>query len=222
MPIKSEKIIRPSRVLARDFHFDLPTPEDGSEPEFLHVHFGGSGITPSEYERRAKGVNPVLAKHLSTLLDEFPFALAFVTAPYDLAYARIEHDEDIADVWNQHFYDELMPELPDLPFFVSGFSGGMALALSGPHQHARCFGAGGIGPDDVPESLAVNRNFIEPIACIYNLSDRVYSENKKILEMLEKKNLVQVVQKLPGGHDFKNYLRNQSFAGLVRRAKRLL
>ena len=221
MGVEAEKIELPSKALGREFHFDLFTPASG-QPEFLFIHFGGSGITRDEYEKRSRGVNPVFAEPLGELQAEFPFALAFYTAPYDLNYPRIEEDDEVAAVWLRHFNDELLPALPILPFFVSGYSGGMSLALAGPQLHERCFGAGGVGSDAVPASLTLKDTFREPVTCVYNLGDRVYTENEAVLKDLSRRGLVRVVRKLPGGHTFRWYLKNQSFQGMIRRAHRLL
>jgi hypothetical protein len=112
--------------------------------------------------------------------------------------------------------------LPDLPFYFIGYSGGIALATCGIHLSKRCFGGGALGGDQFPKDLGKGVSWKEPLALYYNLSDKVYQANAPtVISELQEKEVVRCYRKLSGTHDLHDYLRNESFNGLIRRAGRL-
>ena len=78
-----------------------------------------------------------------------------------------------------------------------------------------------MGGDQFPKDLEKGVSWKEPLALYYNLSDKVYQANASVISELEEKGVVRCYRKLSGTHDLHDYLRNESFNGLIRRAGRL-
>ena len=148
------KRIVESALLHRAAHADVF--EVGQPPAFLFVLFGGSGVDQDEYELRARTVVPIFYPVLEGLAARKTGAVVvYVTAPYDVPFARFaDHPPGAAATWTAHVLTELLAPWPGLPYFACGFSGGAALALSGLHGQARCFGGAALGADAVPPGFA--------------------------------------------------------------------
>lgn len=137
-----------SALLGRAAHADVF--ELGGPPRFLFVLFGGSGVDEEEYASRSRSVVPFLAPALHSCETRGTPVVVHVCAPFDVPFARFAAHPREIDTWNAHVLTELLAPWPALPYFVSGFSGGAALALSGLHDHPRCFGGAALGADALP------------------------------------------------------------------------
>ncbi len=216
--MKSKKQIGWSSILNREFHMDV---FDIERPEFMVLMFGGAGVSIGEYQKRSLGVVPVFNNALSDLEGECSFVFVYITAPYDIRIDDLEDNHEEAERWERHVKEEILVNLPNLPFYGFGYSGGIALAWHGLHNEMNCFGCGALGGDKIPFNIEQNPQWKEPLTIYYNVNDLVYGANKKIICKLEEDELVKCYRKLLGTHDLADYLRNESFAGLVRRANRL-
>ena len=216
--MRGQKATGWSPVLGREFHVDIFEPE---KPQFMVLMFGGSGVSADEYRNRSVEVVSVFNHSLSTWEQESPFVFVYITSPYDIRIDDLEDNQEEADRWERHVKEELLVSLPNLPFYGIGYSGGIALVLHGLLDEMNCFGCGAIGGDKIPRNLELNPQWKEPVTLYYNVNDRVYGANKKIIGELEEDELVRCYRKLPGTHKLADYLRNESFFGLIRRANRL-
>ncbi len=73
----------------------------------------------------------------------------------------------------------------------------------------------------VPNELTMGQGWNgDPVAFYYNQSDPVYGANRQALGQLEQDELGWCVRKLPGSHRLQDYIANESFGGLLRRAAR--
>ena len=215
----SRKYIAESEILGRNFHLDLFKTK--ARPSFLVIMFGGSGISEQEYRRRLQTSAHVFGPKLLELEQEFSFAFTYVTAPYDIPFNDFSRQEDEAARWKKHVSSDILPLWPDLPHYFIGYSGGFALAVQGLQGDRLCFGGSALGGDCISDGLEENCSRLEPIALYYNKEDRVYSSNRQAISELEEAGLARCFRKLPGGHDLDDYINNDSFSGLVRRAAHL-
>ena len=100
---------------------------------------------------RSRSVIPIFGSVLERLEHRrLNLVMAHVTAPYDVPFNRFSADPSSADTWNAHVSAELLDPWSGLPYFVSGFSGGAALALNGLRRDPRCFGGAALGADAIP------------------------------------------------------------------------
>ena len=217
--MNGRKVDLESTILARRFHVDVF--RVGDRPLFGVILFGGSGVDRATYEARGATVNPVFDGVLRELDREVSFVLAYVTAPYDVPYNRFAEEPEVAERWRRHVEEELFPIVPELPVYLAAYSGGAALVMNGAHELQRCFGVGGLGADAVPETLSRGPSWREAAALYYNRGDRVYSKNRDVIVELEAAEIVRSHRTLSGGHSLEDYVKNGSFAGLIRRARRL-
>ncbi len=131
-----------SVLLHRMAHADI-FEVGAAAPTLLFILFGGSGVDEEEYERRSHTVIPIFGPVLERLSHgAVNTVMAYVSAPYDVPFNRFASDPSSAGTWNAHVLTELLKPWSKLPYFVSGFSGGAALALNGLHKDPRCFGGG--------------------------------------------------------------------------------
>jgi len=220
----SLKIVAESQVLKRRYHADVFVV--GEAPVVMVVSFGGSGISREVYEARKAAVVGVFDRAFLGLVKEHSFGFAYVTAPYDVRFNSFGTDEEAASTWVRHVNEELLPaiqeaprhDLEALPLYLIGYSGGAALALHGVHHNERCIGAGGLGADGLPLDLDEGPSWREPLRLYYNTDDRVYGPNRETVQDLEEAGVANLFRKLPGGHGLEDYVRNESFGGLIRRA----
>jgi hypothetical protein len=188
---------------------------------FCSCSSAGSGITPQEYERRRESRPEVFDAAMDGLSKALSFALLYVTAPADGIFLRLADDAAEAARWTRHVETELLPDFGSLRFYVVGYSGGAALAFAGPHALGRCIGGGGLGADAIPADMVRGPGWHEPAALYYNRGDRVFAANHAVIQGLEGDEIVKHFVRLPGSHALADYVSNESFGGLVRRAARL-
>lgn len=211
------KLLADSVSLGRAFHADVFTLTPA--PEAWVVMFGGSGQTQTEYLARSKTLVPVFDDDLGQLEREgVGMGFVFITAPWDVSFDDVLAGGEVADRWRRHVEVDVLAPLGVSSFYGVGYSGGAALLLSGVHQHPTCFGAGLLGGDALPDDLSLPASWSEPLTAVYNLQDAVYSTNRDVLTGLSEAEVIRVLRQKPGGHEFTSYLRNGSWAGLMRRA----
>jgi hypothetical protein len=216
---RGKKITDCSSVLGRDFHVDHFVPK--AAPRFHVILFGGSGVTEEEYLRRADVPVPLFDPWLDELEKEqpdTPFCFTYITAPYDIAYRNMTADEEMQGKWAAHIRDEVLPALPDLPIYWIGYSGGFLLGWYGLEDEKRCFGAGTLGGDQLFRDLCCPPWWREPLTLYYNPGDPVFRNNKAAISELTAGGEAENFQTRSGSHALADYLKNQSFSGLVRRA----
>lgn len=221
----SSKLTGKSDRLGRDFHADAFLV--GIAPRFLGLMFGGSGVSEDDYRTRAGTLVPAFDVALARLERESSFAFVYVTAPWDVAFARFDEEPDEAESWNGHVREELLPLVETwlgaarpLPRYLIGYSGGAALALSGHHLDAPCFGAGMLGADGLPGRFLRGPGWPEPLTLYYNLDDAVFDTARPAVDAIVATGAAQHYRRLPGGHGLADYVANESFGGLIRRAAR--
>jgi pimeloyl-ACP methyl ester carboxylesterase len=214
--MRREKLILESSILGRSFHADVFSSDRA--PEATVLLFGGSGVDRKEYERRAKSINPTFDPAFKALESDSAFLLFFVTAPYDVPFADFEDFPEEAERWNQHVAQDLLCLRPQLPFYLIGYSGGMALALNGLQEHPRCIGVGGLGADGFPGDPNEGERWGEPIRLYYNRADPVLERNRAVIDRLEGSGMAGCWRQQTAGHELRDYVANGSFSGLIRRA----
>jgi hypothetical protein len=217
--VKGRKIIGKSQMLGRDFHLDFFGSAEATD--LMVIMFGGSGVTKEEYLKRRFSVIPVFDAMLTELEREASFCFAYFSSPFDVNLNAVGISETETARWKHHAIDELLPELPELPFYFIGYSGGLSSALHSVHDHERCFGGGAIGGDNIPDEFSANGTWLEPLTLYYNISDGVYELNQPAISDLEFTETAQCFRKLSGTHALHDYIRNESLSGLCRRACRL-
>ncbi len=195
-----------STLLGRMAHADVF--ELGSEPRFLFILFGGSGVDEDEYEERSKSVIPTFLSVLERIEGRcIDLVLVHVTAPYDVPFNRFSAEPASAAIWSAHVLTELLEPWSKLPYFVSGFSGGTALALNGLHQDSRCFGGAALGADAIPTEFACPDHWLGKLRLYSAPDDRVCNapENRRIVEALERRGQVEVFHLRAGRHSLTDY-----------------
>ncbi len=208
-----------SAALGRAFHVDV---FEGDRPAFAVVMIGGSGVTPDEYERRAACVDPRFSGALARLEREARFTFVFVCGPADGLFGRVAADPEAQAGWIEHVATEVLPIVGGLPVYLAAHSGGAALALGGAHELDAVFGAGALGADALPRDLEIPAAWADPcVTLVYNRGDGVFARYLEVVRRLEQDHVVRCLRKLEGGHALVDYLDNESFGGLVRRAARI-
>src|SRR5262245_29036711 len=105
--MESHKRCVRSALLNRMAHADVF--EIGRAPRFLFVLFGGSGVDEEEYERRSRSVIPIFGEVLERLSRSGTnLVMVYVSAPYDVPFARFGADRPSAEKWNAHILTELL------------------------------------------------------------------------------------------------------------------
>jgi len=216
------KIVAQSKLLARAFHVDRF--RVGATPVQGVLFFGGSGIDEEEYSLRARSIIPVFDEWLDRLeRADHSFEFAYVTAPFDVPFARFWEFPEELERWKEHVTTEIIPAVQSEStiqhhgFHLGAYSGGAALALTGAHHHPECLGAGMLGADGIPKNAERPAHWDEPIALYYNREDRVRQYNEDTIHRLEDVAVVTCMPERPGTHRFDDYLRNGSFEDLFRR-----
>ena len=218
--MKGRKWISESKILGRRFHADVF--ESETEPKGLVLWFGGSGVTKEKYDARENTVVSIFDEAWDRLGKDLSIIFVYVSAPYDIKFAQFSNFTADKDRWNQHVEKDILGNLPDLPVYLIGNSGGAALAFNGIHESQRVVGAGGIGADEIPKDFNVplQKNG-EPkwvLNLYYNWDDRVYDDdNKKTVENLQKTGLA-TCSRFDGLHYTIYYIKNRSFDALIRSA----
>jgi len=223
--VKGTKLVGKSELLGRAFHADAFL--SGDAPRFLALMFGGSGVDEVAYRTRFETLVPAFDAALARLEREASFAFVYVTAPWDVPFARFDEQAEESERWNGHVREELLPLVESwlggarpLPRYLIGYSGGAALALSGHHLDAACFGAGMLGADGLKGRFIRGPGWPEPLTLYYNLDDGVFETARPAVEALVATGAAQHFRRLHGGHGLADYVANESFGGLFRRAAR--
>ena len=218
--MKGRKWISESKILGRRFHADVF--ESETEPKGLVLWFGGSGVTKNKYDARENTVNSIFDEAWDRLGKDLSIIFVYVSAPYDIKFAQFSNFTADKDRWNQHVEKDILGNLPDLPVYLIGNSGGSALALNGIHRMSRVVGAGCMGADNIPENFEVPLDKSgEPVwrlKIYYNWDDLVYNKNESIIDNLIKKDFVEPPIGYEGEHCTKHYIENKSFDGLIKAA----
>ncbi len=212
-----------SRVLNRMAHADVF--EIGSVPELLFVLFGGSGLDQEEYDRRSRSIIPVFTPLLQGLASHsLDLVMVYVSAPYDLPFNRFATDHRAAVTWNVHVASEMLEPWARLPFFVTGFSGGVSLGLHGLHEMPRCFGGAGLGADAIPRDFVCPDHWVEKLWLYVAPQDRVANHpvNRNLTEALVTRGQAKVVRLPAGGHQLADYATEDGLGGLIRLASTLV
>jgi hypothetical protein len=172
MSMRSQKRVIRSAVLGRFAHADFF--DVGAEPKLLFVLFGGSGVDQEEYERRRHSIIPVFGRTLEAVdRRAVNLTMVYVTAPYDVPLNRFATNPALAEAWNAHVTTELLEPWSHLPYFVSSFSGGAALALNGVHEQSRCFGGAALGADAIPPHFTCPPHWMTKLHVYEAPGDRV-------------------------------------------------
>lgn len=210
-----------SNLLRRMAHADVF--ELGASPRFLFVLFGGSGIDEDEYERRSKAVIPAF-DHVLRTFSETNAIMVHVTVPYDIPFARFAENASASELWKSHVLDELLSPWPNLPFFVCGFSGGVALALNGLHREARCFGGAALGADAIPKDFVCPDHWSEKLRLYSAPDDRVCHDpaNRRVIETLEDRGVLEELHLRSGGHRLADYASAECLGEVLRLASSIV
>ncbi len=217
----AEKIVAHSAHLGRAYHCDLF--RVGTAPTFAAIFVGGSGVTPQEHERRSREITPALDTVFARLSRELSFELLHVTAPADGLFGELS-DERKLEHWSHHVAQELRSHLAPRPVYLSGHSGGAALALLASSEVADCVGAGALGADGLDEVVRAGvldaGRWAEPLTLYYNVDDRVYDRNEDAIAEFVALKVAVCWREQSGAHGLGHYVRNHSVDGLIRRAAR--
>ena len=216
-PMRSYKRCVDSVLLERMAHADVF--EIGTTPRFLFLLFGGSGVDQEEYERRSKTVIPIFGSVLEGLSNSnINAVMVYVSAPYDVPFNRFPTDPSSAATWNAHVLTELLEPWPQLPYFVSGFSGGAALALNGLEKDPRCFGGAALGADAIPPDFKCPNHWADKLRLYAAPHDRVcnHPANRRIAEALEGRGQAEEFELRSGGHSLPDYSTPDCLGELIR------
>lgn len=218
--MESYKRCLQSTLLGRMAHADVF--ELGRAPGFLFVLFGGSGVDEEEYERRSKSVIPIFGEVLERLSRSGAnLVMVYVSAPFDVPFARFAKDPSSAEKWNAHVLTELLQPWSNLPYFACGFSGGAALALNGLERIPRCFGAATLGGDGIPPGFVRPAHWSEKLRLYGAPGDRVFNHpaNRQIAEDLEERGQAEQFELDSGGHQLTDYVTAECLGELIRFAE---
>jgi len=226
--LKKIKIIADSIILSRQFHCDGFIV--GKKPQFLSIFLGGSGMDQAEYESRLNSMPKLFDDSFISLESEgLSFSFVFITAPFDIPFGKFSEFPDEKFRWNKHLKTELLSIIEkklelhnNLPIYFMAYSGGTTLILSGIQLINRCFGTGVLGGDGINTQMVSGSNWKEPITLYYNRQDPIFPYNKATIKKLYQDEDLIYYCNLHGSHSLKDYIKNESFSGLIRRADRIL
>jgi predicted esterase len=196
--------------------------EVGTEPKFLFILFGGSGVDEEEYEQRSRTVIPIFGEVLERLAKSGTnLVMVYVSAPYDIPFNRFASDPASAATWNAHVLTELLQPWSHLPYFVSGFSGGAALALNGLERDPRCFGGAALGWDALPPEFVCPGHWAEKLRLYAAPGDRVcnHPANQRIADDLEERGQAEQFEIDSGRHQLADYATPECLGELIRFAE---
>jgi hypothetical protein len=216
--MKCLKRIVDSALLNRMSHADVFTV---GKPKSMVIFVGGSGVDQKTYMDRQNTIIPVFT-HLLQCLEaaHIDVLLAHITARYDVPIRGPRLSLEITRMWNEHVLCELLEPWSDLPYIVSGFSGGAALALSGLHSEVRCFGAAVFGADEVSKSFRCPKHWNDKLRIYVTPDDRVCSLDKNVrtYEGLQCQGEAEVVRLSSGGHQLADYANERGLGQVLRMA----
>jgi hypothetical protein len=211
-----------STLMGRIAHADVF--KIGTAADLLFGLFGGSGINQQEYDRRGRSVIPIF-EPLLDWLDKRPLNLVLVhiTAPHDVPFTRFDSEPAAAATWNAHVATELLEPWSGLPWFVCGFSGGVALALNGVHRDSCCFGGAALGADAIPTDFVCPEHWTKPLQLYVAPQDRVCTrpDNRRIVEALVGRGQAEVVRLPSGGHSLADYCSTEGLGELICHSRRV-
>ncbi len=212
-----------STLLGRMAHADVFG--IGANPRFLFVLMGGSGVDEVEYCNRSQTVIPVFGKIQDDVAREnLNLVMVHVTAPYDVPFNRFGNEPNAAAQWNDHVLTELLEPWAQLPYFVAGFSGGIALALFGLHSDTRCFGAAAFGGDAVPRGFSRPGHWKNKLRFYVAPQDRVCADagNRHVVDSLVNRRDAEVLQLRTGGHRLMDYVTHDGLGDAIRFANKTM
>ena len=215
--MRAQKHVISSSLLNRIAHADIF--EIGAEPKFLLPLLGGSGVDEDEYERRSRTVIPIFDRLFEWLTRrEINAVVAYVSAPYDVPFNRFAEEPAAVDTWNLHVLTELLAPWSNLPYFVSSFSGGAALAFNGLHKETQCFGGAALGADAVPPSFECPPHWTEKLRLYCAPDDLVCNHpvNRQLAQTLEDRGQAEVFQLECGRHSLVDYCTTECLGELIR------
>jgi predicted esterase len=205
-----------SALLRRSAHADVI--EVGKNPQFLFLLFGGSGIDDEEYQKRSQTVIPLFDRVLESRGKAGNcFIFMHVTAPYDIPYNRVATELDAAFLWSSHVREELIEPWTGLPMFVSGFSGGAALALNGLHLDTNCLGGFAFGADAIPNKFELPKHWRNRLRLYAAPNDRVCNgnSNRRIVERLANCDFAEEIVLSRGGHSLADYATDEGVGDAI-------
>jgi predicted esterase len=220
--MKSYKRVIHSALLNRMAHADVF--EVGTAPDFLFLLFGGSGVDEEEYQRHSQALRPTFEPVLEWLgKRSLNLVLVYVCAPYDVPFNRFASEPAAAASWKAHVVTELLEPWSGLPYFVSGFSGGAALALNGLQSELHCFGGATFGADAIPPDFTCPDHWVEKLQLYTAPDDRVcnHPANRRITEALEGRGQAEEIELPFGGHRLADYSTVDCLGELICFASRL-
>lgn len=74
------------------------------------------------------------------------------------------------------------------------------------------------GADGFFDCLENGAGWPEPLTLFYNLDDGVFEAIRTTVARLVQRKRAECFRRLPGGHELADYVSNESFGGLIRRA----
>jgi predicted esterase len=199
--------------------------EIGATPSFLFVLFGGSGVDEEEYQQRSRTVIPIFRTVIERLANHsMNVVMVYVSAPYDVPFDRFSTDPSSADIWNAHVLSELLEPWSRLPYFVTGFSGGAALALNGLERDPRCFGGAAFGADALPPAFVCPTHWPEKLRLYAAPHDLVcnHPANRRLADALESRGQAERVELRSGGHSLADYATMDCLGEQIRFASTLV
>lgn len=217
--LRSYKRCIDSALLNRMAHADLF--EIGSAPRFLFVLFGGSGVDEEEYHQRSRTVIPIFRPVLQRLAEaRANLVMVYVSAPYDVPFNRFSTEPSSAQVWNAHVRMELLEPWARLPYFVSGFSGGAALAFNGLEKDPRCFGGAAFGADALPPVFVCPTHWRAKLRLYAAPHDPVCNHpvNRQVAEALLSRGQAERFELSSGGHRLVDYATGECLPEVIRLA----
>jgi hypothetical protein len=182
--------------------------EIGERPKFLFVIAGGSGLGEEEYLLRSWSVIPIFDPLMSWLSERsLELIMVYISAPYDVPFARFATEPAAAAAWNAHLATELLEPWCGWPYFVCGFSGGAALVLNGFHQDRCCFGGATLGADALSSDFVCPEHWQEKLQLYATRHDRIcnHPKNRSVVERLLERGQAEQVLLPSGGHHFSDY-----------------
>lgn len=215
--LRSHKRSIDSVLLNRMAHADVF--EIGGTPRLLFVLFGGSGVDEDEYQQRGKTIIPIFRPLLERLAETSAnLVMVYVSAPYDVPFNRFTKEPSSAQVWNAHILTELLEPWSRLPYFVSGFSGGAALAFHGLEEDPRCFGGAAFGADALPPDFVCPTHWPEKLRLYAAPHDLVCNHpvNRQVAEALESRGQAELFRLGSGGHRLVDYATVECLAEVIR------
>ncbi|MCM2374004.1 hypothetical protein [Aporhodopirellula aestuarii] len=220
--MNAKKKLINSVILDREAHLDVF--EISSEPRFVIVMFGGSGIDQAEYARRSKSVVTCFDSiFAASPIRSIPTTLIYITAPYDVPFARFGEFPEALQAWTAHVWTELLSHWHNAPIFLSSFSGGAPLAFNGVHDRQGCFGGAAIAWDGLAGTFRCPDHWQSKLQLYAGREDRVcgHRENQLVAQRLIDRGEAELSWYAKTGHSIVQYVRNGCINDLILHAARI-